>query len=72
MNALPARVVGPIMAFIEGALADNPRRVGKPLIGPFAGIVSARRGAYRVMYVIQDEPPIVTIVRVDHRADAYC
>ena len=31
-----------------GPLADEPRRVGKPLVGELAGLWSARRGDYRV------------------------
>lgn len=54
-----------------GPLADNPHRVGKPLRDDFAGVHSARRGSYRVLYEINDADHMVTVIRVAHRADAY-
>ena len=35
------------------------------------GYYSARRGAYRVIYRIDETARIVHVVRVDHRADVY-
>jgi mRNA-degrading endonuclease RelE of RelBE toxin-antitoxin system len=57
--------------FTFGDLAREPRRVGKPLRRELAGVFSARRGPYRVLYRIDDDRSIVSILRVDHRADAY-
>ena len=53
-----------------GALADNPHRVGKPLVGQLAGLWSARRGDYRIVYEIEDEAHIVLVHRVQHRRHA--
>lgn len=70
-NGLPELVTSAALEFITGALADNPQRLGKPLLGELAGFWSARRGQYRVVYTIHDEIVTVTIVRVAHRRDAY-
>jgi mRNA-degrading endonuclease RelE of RelBE toxin-antitoxin system len=50
---------------------SQPRRVGKPLRGELAGIWAARRGTYRVLYRLREEPREVIVVRVEHRSDAY-
>ena len=68
---LPEAVAGAAWEFIRGALADNPQRVGKPLMGELSGLWSARRGEYRVVYAIQEDVVTVTILRVAHRRDAY-
>ena len=59
------------LEFIDGPLAENPQRVGKPLDPPFQGLHAARRGNYRVMYRIDSNANTVEILRVDHRADVY-
>ncbi len=71
MRKLPEKVAAACIEFIAGPLADNPRRLGKPLRGELAGLHSARRGEYRVIYEIDDDPPIVVIVYVDWRGDVY-
>ncbi|MEU9831982.1 type II toxin-antitoxin system RelE/ParE family toxin [Streptosporangium sp. NPDC048047] len=68
---LPAKVVPAVWEFITGPLLDNPRRVGKPLDEPLAPQWSARRGEYRVLYLIDDGRVIVQVVTVQHRGDAY-
>ena len=55
-------------ALIYGTLAGNPHRVGKALRFDLEGLHSARRGDYRIMYRIDDR---VTIIAIEHRADAY-
>jgi mRNA interferase RelE/StbE len=71
LNTLPPRVLSAVVEFAFRDLAREPRRVGKPLRGDLAGLFSARRGPYRVLYRIDDAVRIVFIVRVDHRADVY-
>ena len=73
-DATTAQQIFPVAAvieFITGALIDNPRRVGKPLRGDLAGIHSARRGTYRVLYRINEQDLEVIVVRIEHRRDAY-
>jgi mRNA interferase RelE/StbE len=57
--------------FVTGALLDRPHVVGKPLARERSGHHSARRGAYRVVYRIDDRTRTVHVVRIDHRADIY-
>lgn len=70
-DQLPPRVVPAIVEFLYGPLAENPHRVGKPLRDDFAGIHSAHRGSYRVLYEINETDHAVTVTRVAGRADAY-
>jgi mRNA interferase RelE/StbE len=65
---LPEKVAAPVVEFVYGALADNPRRVGKPLRFELEGLHSARRGDFRIIYRIGDQ---VTIIAIEHRADVY-
>jgi mRNA-degrading endonuclease RelE of RelBE toxin-antitoxin system len=68
---LPLAVAAAVWEFINGPLAQDPHRVGKPLLEPLKGLWSARRGAYRVLYRIDDTQRIVRVERIDHRADVY-
>ncbi|MCL3861067.1 type II toxin-antitoxin system RelE/ParE family toxin [Actinotalea sp. K2] len=68
---LPERVAVAVIEFRTGALVSNPRRVGTPLRGDLAGIHSARRGTYRVLYRINDDSREVVVLRIEHRADVY-
>ncbi len=68
---LPEAVAAAVIDFLTTALVDQPRRVGKPLRGELSGVWGARRGTYRVLYRIHDEPPEVVVVRIEHRGDAY-
>jgi mRNA interferase RelE/StbE len=70
-SGLPEAVAAAVIEFLTGALIDNPHRVGKPLRGDLAGIHSARRGTYRVLYRINEKDREVIVVRIDHRSDAY-
>lgn len=68
---LPEGVAAAVIEFLTGPLIDNPHRVGKPLRGELAGIHSARRGTYRVLYRINDQAHEVVVLRIEHRRDAY-
>jgi len=71
LSRLPDKVRTAVLAFLFEALAIRPRRVGKPLVGEFAGWWSARRAEYRVVYEIDDERRVVLVHRVAHRRDVY-
>jgi mRNA interferase RelE/StbE len=58
-----------VAEFVTGALLDSPWVVGKPLANKLAGYHSARRGAYRVVYRVDDPTRTVHVLRIDHRAD---
>jgi mRNA-degrading endonuclease RelE of RelBE toxin-antitoxin system len=68
---LPEAVATAVIDFLTTALLDNPHRVGEPLRDDLDGIWSARRGTYRVLYRIREDPPEVVVLRIDHRRDAY-
>jgi mRNA-degrading endonuclease RelE of RelBE toxin-antitoxin system len=52
---LPEAVAAAVINFLTTSLAREPRRVGKPLRGDLAGIWSARRGSYRVLYRLRED-----------------
>jgi len=68
---LSESVAAAIIEFITGALIERPRVVGKSLHEPLPGIWAARRGAYRVLYRIDEPRRTVLVIRIDHRSDAY-
>lgn len=70
-NTLPEAVAAAAFEFIVGALAENPKRVGKPLREPLAPLYSARRGDYRVLYRIEDDRLVIEIITIEHRRDVY-
>jgi mRNA-degrading endonuclease RelE of RelBE toxin-antitoxin system len=71
LDRLPAKVRDAAVSLMLGALAENPRRVGKPLVGRFAGLWSARRGDYRIVYEIDENAHVVLIHRVQQRRHVY-
>jgi mRNA-degrading endonuclease RelE of RelBE toxin-antitoxin system len=68
---LPERVAVAVVEFMLGALCDNPRRVGRPLRRELEGLWSARRGAYRVIYELDEDRREIRVLWVEHRADVY-
>lgn len=67
---LPEAASAAMIEFMTGSLLENPYRVGKKLGLELEGYLGARRGAYRVIYRVEDER-VVRVVRIDHRADIY-
>jgi mRNA-degrading endonuclease RelE of RelBE toxin-antitoxin system len=68
---LPGRAAAAIVEFLVGPLVTEPQRVGRPLRPELEGYHSARRGAYRIVYAIDDQDHAVLVVRIEHRADVY-
>lgn len=68
---LPEPVATAVIEFLTTSLIRQPYRMGKPLRDDLAGVWSARRGTYRVLYRIRDDLHEVIILRVEHRRDAY-
>jgi mRNA interferase RelE/StbE len=68
---LPAKVATAVVEFIIGPLLQNPHRLGGVLHRELAGFRSARRGAYRIVYEIDEDLGAVIVHRPDHRADVY-
>jgi mRNA interferase RelE/StbE len=71
LDRLPERVAAAIAELVTGDLLAELRRVGKSLRRELAGIWSARRGSYRVLYEIDDDKQHIVVLRIDHRADVY-
>lgn len=70
-ETLPEVVAAAAYEFITGPLLAEPYRVGKRLLPPLADRYSARRGTYRIIYRVDDQVRVVTVVDVSHRRDAY-
>jgi len=68
---LPEGTAAAIVEFMLTALVDNPHRVGGRLQRELAGLHSARRGAYRVVYEIDEDNRAVVVLRIDHRSRVY-
>jgi mRNA interferase RelE/StbE len=68
---LPEKAAAAVVEFITGALVEAPHAVGHQLRRELAGAWAARRGPYRVVYDIDDDARIISVLRVDHRADVY-
>lgn len=68
---LPEAVAAAVLEFCAGPLSENPHRVGKPLVGPLAGCHGARKATYRIVYRIDDESHVVSVLDVAQRSDIY-
>lgn len=71
LNQLPDKVRQAALDSIFGPVAENPQRLGNPLMGELEGLRSARRGDYRIIYEIIEDEQVVLIHRVQHRRDVY-
>lgn len=68
---LPEAVAAAVFEFVENVLARQPYRVGGPLLTPFEGMYSARRGSYRIVYRVNESTKTVEIARISNRAEVY-
>lgn len=71
LQSVPPRVAEPLVAFIFGSLAGDPRRRGKPLQRELEGRWAARRGDYRIVYRLDEDTKTVYVLKIGHRADVY-
>jgi mRNA interferase RelE/StbE len=71
LRRLPEGTATAIVEFMLGALLENPHHMGGPLQRELEGLRSARRGAYRVIYQINEAEHLVIVHRIDHRATVY-
>jgi mRNA-degrading endonuclease RelE of RelBE toxin-antitoxin system len=70
-DQLPEAVAAAVIELLTTTLITEPRRIGKPLRGELTGIWSARRGTYRILYRIREDPREVIVLRIEHRRDVY-
>ena len=68
---LSEKVAAAVVEFMTGPLLNGPRIVGKPLRSPLEPADAARRGSFRILYLIDDDARTVTVTAVAHRSDAY-
>ena len=71
LEGFPISIAFAAYEFITGPLLVNPQRVGKQLMAPLDDRHSARRGTYRVIYRIDEQQMMVTVLAVSARSDAY-
>ena len=71
IHRLPRKVAFAVLDVIEGPLAAQPHRVGKPLQDELEGLWSCRVADYRVLYAIHEDIVVVRVARIAHRSDAY-
>ncbi len=72
VRARVAQLSGDAVAeFITGDLLRQPRRVGTPLQRELKGRRAAHRGSYRVLYAVDDEAGVGTVLSAEHRRDVY-
>jgi mRNA-degrading endonuclease RelE of RelBE toxin-antitoxin system len=69
-DRLPISVAAAVLETLD-AIANNPRRLGKPLMLEHEGRFSARRGPYRIIYELDEPEHLVRVVAIGHRRDVY-
>ncbi len=68
LDRLPPKIAAAIVEFMVGPQTETPRRVGHPVERELACLRSARRGAYRIVYELDEVGKTVDVVRIDHRS----
>ena len=71
LQAVPPRISEPLVEFIFGGLAADPRRRGKPLQRELEGRWTARRGDYRIVYRLDDDTKTMYVLKIGHRSQVY-
>jgi mRNA interferase RelE/StbE len=69
-DRLPISVAAAVLETLD-AIAENPKRLGKPLMLEHEGRYSARRGPYRIIYELDEEAHLVRVIAIGHRHDVY-
>jgi mRNA interferase RelE/StbE len=71
LQAVPVRISEPLVEFVFGGLASDPRRRGKQLKRELAGRWSARRGDYRIIYRLDEDTMTMYVLKIGHRSQVY-
>ena len=66
----PARRIVDMLEKRDATL-DDPRDLGKTLLGEWSGYWRWRVGDYRVIAKIENERVVIVVVRVAHRREVY-
>jgi mRNA interferase RelE/StbE len=70
LSKLPQATQRRIAAKIA-ALADTPRPPGVEKLAGGTDEYRIRVGSYRIVYAIEDDPPVVLVLRIADRKDVY-
>lgn len=62
-----------ILKYLSQVLArvDDPRLLGKALVGNYSGLWRYRTGHFRILCQINDEKLVVLVLKVGHRKEVY-
>jgi len=71
LDKLPTKIAQAVVEFVTHTLPTNPERMSKELVGEFAGLRSARRGEYRVLFRPEPQTSTLRVLRARHRGLAY-
>lgn len=73
LRKLDATIQQTILRYLREriAVAEDPRRFGKPLRRNLAGLWRYRVEDYRLICRLEDERVVVLVLRVGHRRDVY-
>lgn len=71
ITKLPQNIKTTIKTAIETRLMTDPIHFGKPLRYSLSGLRSLRVGDYRIIYIVDQEELMVSIVSIAHRKDVY-
>ncbi len=71
LDRLSEKVAAAVVEFMLGPLLEDPHRVGGALQRELEGMHSARRGAYRIVYEINEQASTIIVLRIDHRSTVY-
>ena len=61
---LPSRLAWVVYRFVTGELVRDPLGAGVPLGAALSGVWSARRPGYRVLYEVDEQHRVVTVLVV--------
>ena len=73
LKKMDKKIASFILTYIEAKLVncENPRIVGKPLLGGLSDKWRYRVGEYRILAKIDDHKVIITVVEIGHRSEIY-
>jgi mRNA interferase RelE/StbE len=69
-DRLPLSIAAAVLETLD-AIAENPKRLGRPVTLEHEGRFSARRGPYRIIYELDEDDHLVRVVAIGHRRDVY-
>lgn len=70
LRQIPKPFLGKIFSKIS-ALAETPRPLGVKLMRGEERFYRLRQGDYRIVYDVDDEARIVTVMKIGHRREVY-